>query len=128
MWFSKVMFWRAPYHLRARQSISGIANVVIGIRFLSMILASSAETVAPSSIVMKTTDLLVRIFEILTMSFGLRVSGGIDVVVVVSIIVVVGRESGGTVSSAFTLCEEPTCNASAEINATQAMFANFLIL
>ena len=94
-----------------------------------MILASSAETVAPSSIVMKTTDLLVRIFEILTMSFGLRASGGIDVVVVVvSIIVVVGRESGGTVSSAFTLCEEPTCNASAEINATQAMFANFLIL
>ncbi len=127
MWFSKVMFWRAPYHLRARQSISGIANVVIGIRFLSMILANSGDTVAPSSIVMKTTDSLVRILDILTMSFGLRTFGA-TVVVVDSIVVAVGRVSGGMGSSALTLFEDPICSASDEIKATQVMFTSFLTL
>ena len=119
---------RALYQSRARHSISGIANVVIGIRFLSMIFARSLETVAPSSMVMKTTDLFVRILEILTMSFGLRTVGGNVVVVVVvdSTVVDVGRESDGMGSSALALFDNPICNASTEVKATQATFMGFL--
>jgi hypothetical protein len=123
------MFLRALYQLRARHSISGIANVVIGIRFLSRILANSGETVAPSSMVMKTTDLLVRIFDILTISLGLRTVGGNVVVVVVvvvdSTVVDVGRESDGMGSSALTLFDNPICIASTEVKAIQAMFKDF---
>ena len=92
-----------------------------------MIFARSLETVAPSSMVMKTTDLFVRILEILTMSFGLRTVGGNVVVVVVdSTVVKVGRESGGMGSSAFALFDNPICNASTEVKATQATFMGFL--
>ena len=119
---------RALYQSRARHSISGIANVVIGIRFLSMIFARSLETVAPSSMVMKTTDLFVRILEILTMSFGLRTVGGnVAVVVVVdSAVVDVGRESDGMGSSALALFDNPICNASTEVKTIQATFMGFL--
>lgn len=75
------MFSRARYHFRARQIISGIANVVTGTCCLSNKRASSFETVAPSSIVMNTTGSFVWIFEILTMSLGLS-GGGARVVVV----------------------------------------------
>jgi uncharacterized protein YggT (Ycf19 family) len=124
------MSLRALYQLRARHSISGIANVVIGIRFLSRIFANSGETVAPSSMVMKTTDLLVRIFDILTMSFGLRTFGSTVVVVVLvvvvdSIVVDVGRESDGMGSSALALFDNPICIASTEVKAIQAMFKDF---
>ena len=93
-----------------------------------MIFARSLETVAPSSMVMKTTDLLVRILEILTMSFGLRTVGGNVVVVVVvdSTVVDVGRESDGMGSSALALFDNPICNASTEVKATQATFMGFL--
>lgn len=93
-----------------------------------MIFARSLETVAPSSMVMKTTDLFVRILEILTMSFGLRTVGGNVVVVVVvdSTVVDVGRESDGMGSSALALFDNPICNASTEVKATQATFMGFL--
>ena len=83
------MFSRARYHFRARQIISGIAKVVTGTCRLSNRRASSFETVAPSSIVMKTTGSLVWIFEILTMSLGFS-GGGASVVVVSAPRVVVG--------------------------------------
>jgi hypothetical protein len=80
--------------------------------------------------VMKTTDLLVRIFDILTISLGLRTVGGNVVVVVVvvvdSTVVDVGRESDGMGSSALTLFDNPICIASTEVNAIQAMFKDFL--
>lgn len=78
--------------------------------------------------VMKTTDLFVRILEILTMSFGLRTVGGNVVVVVVvdSTVVDVGRESDGMGSSALALFDNPICNASTEVKATQATFMGFL--
>ena len=93
-----------------------------------MIFARSLETVAPSSMVMKTTDLFVRILEILTMSFGLRTVGGNVVVVVVvdSTVVDVGRESDGMGSSALALFDNPICNASTEVKAIQATFMGFL--
>ena len=78
--------------------------------------------------VMKTTDLFVRILEILTMSFGLRTVGGNVVVVVVvdSTVVDVGREPDGMGSSALALFDNPICNASTEVKATQATFMGFL--
>ena len=101
------MFSRARYHFRARQSISGIAKVVTGTCCLSNKRASSFETVAPSSIVMKTTGSFVWIFEILTMSLGFSGGGARVVVVSVPRVVVGVAVSDGlelsALASEFTL-------------------------
>lgn len=101
------MFSRARYHFRARQIISGIAKVVTGTCCLSNKRASSFETVAPSSIVMKTTGSFVWIFEILTMSLGFSGGGARVVVVSVPRVVVGVAVSDGlelsALASEFTL-------------------------